>query len=58
MGSELLFEQEESLVTVAGDNTQPCYFNGSLVDGIRYNLKTGKVKAQVVGPGSLRVNKK
>jgi hypothetical protein len=57
-GIDLLFEREKSLVTVAGDDTQPCYFNRSLVDGIRYNLKTGKVKAQVVGPGSLRINKK
>ncbi len=58
IGSELLFEREKSLVTVAGDDTQPCYFNGSLVDGIKYNLKTGKVKAQVVGPGALQINKK
>lgn len=57
IGSELLFEREKSLVTVAGDDTQPCYFNGSLVDGIKYNLKTGKVKAQVVGPGALRMNR-
>lgn len=58
IGSELLFEREKSLVTVAGDDTQPCYFNGSLVDGIEYNVNTGKVKAHVVGPGSLRINKK
>ncbi len=58
IGSELLFEREKSLVTVAGDDTQPCYFNGSLVDGVEYNIKTGKVKAQVVGPGLLRINKK
>jgi hypothetical protein len=57
IGSELLFERRKSLVTVAGDNNQPCYFNGSLVDGIKYNLRTGKVRAKVVGPGALRMQR-
>jgi hypothetical protein len=40
---------------VKGDRFQPCYFNGTLVDGIEYDLKTGKIKAKVVGPGTLKI---
>jgi len=29
------------------------YFNGALVDVIEYNLKTGKVNAKIIGPGTL-----
>jgi hypothetical protein len=45
------------LITVIGDQTQPCYYNGALVDEIRYNLKTGSVKAKGVGAGALDINK-
>ena len=57
IGSELFYDQEKSLITVTGDDTQPCYYNGALVDEIKYNLKTGKVKAQGVGVGAMDVNK-
>ncbi len=57
LGSELFFNHEQSLITVTGDQTQPCYFNGSLVDGIKYDLKTRNVEAQVVGPGALKIKR-
>jgi hypothetical protein len=54
-GSQLFYDHNTSIVKVKGDRVQPCYFNGTLVDGIEYDLKTGKVKARVVGPGTLRI---
>ncbi len=57
IGSELFYNQQESLITVVGDDTQSCYYNGALVDEIKYNLKTGSVKAKGVGAGALDVNK-
>lgn len=54
-GSQLFYDHNKSIMKVNGDKVQPCYFNGTLVDGIEYNLKTRKVKARVVGPSTLRV---
>lgn len=55
IGSDLSYNQQESLITVIGDETQSCYYNGALVDEIKYNLKTGSVKAKGVGAGALNV---
>ncbi len=57
IGSDLFYNQQESLVTVTGDDTQPCYYNGALVDEVKYNLKTGSIKAKGVGAGALDVSK-
>jgi hypothetical protein len=54
-GSQLFYDHNTSIIKVKGDRVQPCYFNGTLVDGIEYNLKTRKVKARVVGPGTLQI---
>lgn len=54
-GSNFFYDHAKSLMKVRGDRLQPCYLNGALVDGIEYNLKTGKAKAQVVGPGTLQI---
>jgi hypothetical protein len=55
IGSNFFYDHAKSLMKVRGDRLQPCYLNGALVDGIEYNLKTGKAKAQVVGPGTLQI---
>jgi hypothetical protein len=54
-GSQLFYDHNKFIMNVKGDRLQPCYFNGALVDGIEYNLKTRKVKARVVGPGTLQL---
>ena len=61
-GSKLFYDHVQSIMKVTGDppgvrGGQSCYFNGTLVDGIEYDLKTGKIKAKVVGPGTLKINK-
>jgi len=57
LGSELFYDHETSILTVKGDDSRPCYYNGALVGGIEMNVKTGKVKAEIVGPGALRINR-
>jgi hypothetical protein len=52
-GSELFYDANKSIMTVRGDELQPCYFNGALGDAFEYNLKTGRVKAKIIGPGTL-----
>jgi hypothetical protein len=57
VGSELFYHHEKSLITVQGDDTRSCYWNGALVDAIQYDLVTGKVETQVVAPGALQINR-
>ena len=55
VGSNLFYDYKKSVMKLWGDEFQPCYLNGALVDGIEYNLKTGKAKAKVVAPGALQM---
>lgn len=52
-GDKLFYDANKSLITAWSDGSQPCFLNGVPVDGIKYNLKTGRAaEAQIVGPGS------
>jgi hypothetical protein len=54
-GDSLLYDAGKSLMTVSGSAEVPCLLNGSLVDGVEYDLETGKVKARLASrPGTLR----
>jgi hypothetical protein len=57
IGSELFYDHQAAVVKVKGDESQPCYYNGILVDGIEMNLKTRRVEAEIVGPGALQINR-
>ncbi len=57
IGSELFYDHKKSVIKVRGDQLQPCYLNGALVDGIIYDLTTGKVEAQISAPGVLQLNR-
>lgn len=52
-GSKLFYDADKSLMTILGDETQPCLYNGAHVDRIKYNLKTDRVKTRITGPGRL-----
>jgi hypothetical protein len=58
IGSELFYDHKTDIVKVNGDESQPCFYNGVLAKNIEMNVKTGKVKAEIVGPGSLQMNRK
>jgi len=53
-GSKLFYDASRSLMTIVGDETQPCLYNGAHVDQIEYNLKTESVKTTIAGPGQLQ----
>ena len=55
-GSELFYDHDKSTVEIWGDESQPCYFNGVLVDEIEIDLKTGRVKGRVPVPGTLQTD--
>jgi len=52
-GSRLLYNRTTSVINIAGDESQPCLLNGVPVDRIEYNLETGRVSAEVLGPGAM-----
>ncbi len=52
-GSKLFYDAVKGVITVEGDDSQPCILNGSLVDKIEYDLKTGRKRFKLVGPGTL-----
>ncbi len=54
-GSKLFYDAERSVLRVEGDESEPCYFNGTLVEKIIYDPKTGKFKAPLAGPGVLQI---
>jgi hypothetical protein len=53
VGSKLFHDHKKSLVTVQGDEIQPCLLNGTLVDAIEYDLITATVKTEIPAPGAL-----
>lgn len=56
IGSRLFYDHKKTMMmTINGDKQQPCYLNGALVDNIEYDLKTGRKRARVVGPGALQI---
>ncbi|MCK4784353.1 MAG: hypothetical protein KAV87_11420, partial [Desulfobacteraceae bacterium] len=56
IGSNLFYDAAKSIITAWGSEFQPCLLNGALVEGIEYNLKTGKAKSKIVGPSVLQMN--
>ncbi len=54
VGSRLYYDANDSVMTVNGDKSQPCLLNGAMVDAIRYDLKTGKINAKIIAPGTLQ----
>jgi len=55
IGGQLFYDHAKQMIKVIGSESFPCQFNGQLADQIEYDLKTGKVKAELVGPGALRL---
>jgi hypothetical protein len=57
VGSEMFYDADKSIITAWGDELQPCLLNGALVPGIEYNLKTGRIKTRITGPGMLQMRR-
>jgi len=54
-GSKLFYDAGKAIITVHGDELQPCRFNGVSVDEIEWDLKTDKIKFEITGPGALQL---
>jgi len=53
-GSELFYDHPTTIIRIKGDDVQPCFYNGILVDQIRYDVNADKVECNIVGPGSVQ----
>jgi len=56
-GSKLFYDAGKSIITVQGDEFQPCRFNDVHVDAIEWDLKTNKIKFEITGPGAVQLNR-
>ncbi len=57
MGSGMFYDSSSSMITAWGDESQPCFLNGALAPGIKYNLKNERIKTKVVSPGVLPIGR-
>ena len=53
-GSRLFYDAIKAVLTVRGDDSHSCIYNGTLVDQIEYDLKNDTVKFKIVGPGVIQ----
>jgi hypothetical protein len=54
VGSQFVYDANESKIKAWGSESQPCLVNNVLADGIDYDLKTGRVKIGKIVGGSLQ----
>jgi len=57
VGSGMFYDGEKSMITAWGDESQPCFLNGALAPGIEYDLKSGRIKTEITGPGMLQMER-
>jgi len=55
-GSTLVYDHKRSLITVVGDESQACSFNGALVDKVEIDAQTGDTKTDNTGPSMLQIS--
>jgi hypothetical protein len=53
----MFYDGSKSMITAWGDELQPCFLNGALAPGIEYDLKTGRIKTKITGPGTLQMGR-
>ena len=53
--SGFFYDANTGLITFWGDESQQSMVNGAKAEGLEYNVKTGKWKADVVGPGTIQM---
>ncbi len=57
IGNDLFYDANTSDVYVTGDEHNPCFLNGTLVDRIDWNIRTNRIKTNVIGPSQFQMKK-
>ncbi|TFG47855.1 MAG: hypothetical protein E4H40_05705 [Candidatus Brocadiia bacterium] len=55
IADDFYYNSMESCITAWCEGYQSCFLNGTPVDGIEYDLKTGKAKSKMFGPGTFEI---
>lgn len=53
-GGEFVYYADGPAISMRGDNSRPCIFNGAIVDSAWRDPKTGKWKTRLKGPGAIK----
>jgi len=54
IGDEFVYDATAQTINVRGTPSYPCRFNGAEIDSVQGNVKTGKWKTKIKGPGAIR----
>jgi hypothetical protein len=53
-GGEFVYDIDGPFISMRGDGTRPCIFNGAIVDSAWRDPKTGKWQTRLKGPGAIK----
>lgn len=53
-GGEFVYDADGPAISIRGDNSRPCIFNGAIVDSAWRDPKSGKWKTRLKGPGAIK----
>jgi hypothetical protein len=53
-GGEFIYDAYGPAISIRGDTSRPCIFNGAIVDSAWRDPKTGKWKTHLKGPGAIK----
>jgi hypothetical protein len=54
LGDEFVYESAGEMINIRGTPSYPCRFNRTEIDSVQGNVKTGKWKTKIKGPGAIR----
>ncbi|MBW8000976.1 MAG: hypothetical protein FVQ80_03020 [Planctomycetes bacterium] len=54
VGSDFIYNVKKGQIQAWGNQDNPCLLNGTLVDGIEYNVENQSIRTTMVGPGILQ----
>jgi hypothetical protein len=54
IGDEFVYDAAAQTINVRGTPSYPCRFNGTEIDSVDGNVKTGRWKTKIKGPGAIR----
>jgi hypothetical protein len=54
IGDEFVYDAFTQTINIRGTPSYPCRFNGAEIDSVQGNVKTGRWKTRIKGPGAIR----
>jgi hypothetical protein len=54
LGDEFVYDSASEMINIRGTPSYPCRFNNTEIDSVQGNVKTGRWKTKIKGPGAIR----